>query len=150
MSNKDADAPIILLIEDNFAHAELMIRCLEDNGITRGVYHVSDGESALQYLRRQGDYSDPGKSPRPHVILLDLRLPKIDGLTVMTEIRSSPNLTNLPIVVLTTSKRDEDLRGAYEQHANSYLVKPIDFEKFTQMIEIIGCYWLKWNQTLGE
>jgi CheY-like chemotaxis protein len=146
MPNTDVDTTVILLIEDNHAHAELVIRSLEDNGFSSIIYHVSDGESALNYLRRQGKYANPINSPRPHVILVDLRLPRIDGLTVIKEIKSSPELIGLPVIVLTSSRRDEDILRAYEHHANSYLVKPIDFEKFTKMMHAMSCYWLRWNQ----
>ena len=136
---------VILLVEDNPAHAELIIRSFEDHRVANQIYQVADGEAALAYLFRQGDYADPAKSPRPHVILLDLRLPKIDGLEVLKEIKSSPDLEKIPVIILTTSAAEQDVARAYEGHANSYLVKPVDFENFTSLMEELGFYWLGWN-----
>jgi two-component system, response regulator len=137
---------IVLLVEDNDAHAELVIRGLANHSVTNKIYHVRDGEAALQFLYREGLYAEPGLSPRPHVILLDLRLPKIDGVEVIQEIKSSPDLKMIPVVVLTTSDLPQDLERAYGLCANSYLVKPADFQKFQQMIKDLGFYWLLWNR----
>jgi CheY-like chemotaxis protein len=136
---------IILLVEDNLAHAELVSRSLEDHPLANKIFHVSDGEAALDYLARRGPYRLPTHSPRPHVILLDLRLPKIDGLEVLREIRSSPEINNIPVVVLTTSTADRDVAKAYEYHTNSYLIKPVDFDQFTNLMADFSFYWLGWN-----
>ncbi|MEE8392140.1 MAG: response regulator, partial [Anaerolineae bacterium] len=93
-----------------------------------------------------GEYVDPESSPQPHVILLDLRLPRIDGLDVLQEIKADEELRRIPVVVLTTSEAENDLAQAYEYHANSYLVKPVDFGKFTQLMDDLGFYWLGWNR----
>jgi CheY-like chemotaxis protein len=141
-------APLtILLVEDNIPHAELVKRSLEAHQIANRVYHVADGEAALDYLFRQGVYTDPMTSPRPHVVLLDLRLPKLSGLEVLREIRASndSDLHTVPVVVLTTSAAERDVTRAYEQRANSYLVKPVDFTQFMQLIHDLGLYWLGWN-----
>lgn len=135
----------ILLVEDNPEHAELVIRSLEDHRVANEIHHLTDGESALDYLFRRGKWEDPETSPRPNVLLLDLRLPRVDGLTVLKEIRTAPELARLPVVVLTTSQAEVDISRAYAHHANSYLVKPLDFEKFTQMMKDLGFYWLCWN-----
>jgi CheY-like chemotaxis protein len=90
-------------------------------------------------------FADPEKSPRPHVVLLDLRLPRIDGLEVLREIRTSAVLEKLPVVILTTSEAEIDADRAYAHHANSFLVKPLDFDKFVRLMEDLGFYWLKWN-----
>lgn len=135
----------ILLVEDNPDHAELVMRSFQEHRIANRIHHVSHGEEALEYLFQQGTYTDPNKSPRPHVILLDLRLPRIDGLKVLETIRSSPKIKNIPIVVLTTSQAEQDVARAYSKHVNSYLVKPVDFNIFTQMMEDLGLYWLTWN-----
>lgn len=135
----------ILLVEDNAAHAELILRSFDVHRVANRITHLTDGEVALNYLFRQGAYRDPATSPRPHVILLDLRLPKVDGLEVLEEVRTSPNLHTIPIVILTTSEAERDVAAAYEHHANSYLVKPLDFAKFTQLMEHLGFYWLRWN-----
>ena len=135
----------ILLVEDNPAHAELVLRSFEDHRVANTIVHLSDGESALDYLFRRGLYANPEDSPRPHVILLDLRLPRMDGLEVLKEIRASDDLHTLPVVILTTSEAERDVAMAYEQHTNSYVVKPLDFEGFTALMEDLGFYWLGWN-----
>jgi CheY-like chemotaxis protein len=147
MPNEDTHgAPLtILLVEDNISHAELVKRSLESHHLAHRIYHVADGEAALAYLLRQGVYADPVTSPRPHVVLLDLRLPRLSGLEVLREIRASSTLHTLPIVILTTSTAERDVAMAYAQHANSYLVKPVDFAQFTQLMHDLGLYWLGWN-----
>jgi CheY-like chemotaxis protein len=135
----------ILLVEDDPDHAELVIRCFQDHRVANRLYHVSQGTDALDYLFRKGAYADPRTSPRPHVVLLDLNLPRIDGLEVLRRIRASPSIATLPVVILTTSRAEQDVARAYGQHANSYLVKPIDFGNFTRMMEDLGFYWLAWN-----
>lgn len=135
----------ILLVEDNPAHAELVMRSFEDHRVANTIIHLSDGETALEYLFQRGLYSSERESPRPHVILLDLRLPRVDGLDVLKEIKSSDKLRSIPVVILTTSEAERDAAQAYEQHANSFLVKPLDFESFTNLIKDVGFYWLKWN-----
>lgn len=137
----------ILLVEDNDAHAELVMRGLGDHRISNRVTHVSDGEAALHYLLRQGEYADPASSPTPDLILLDLRLPKVDGLEVLREIKQTENLRGIPVVVLTTSEAERDVAQAYKHHANSYLVKPVDFTNFTSLMDDLGYYWLSWNHT---
>ncbi len=135
----------VLLVEDNAAHAELVIRSFEGHRIANRIHHVSDGEEALDYLLRRGNYADPAKSPMPHMVLLDLRLPKIDGLEVLKEIKSIKELEKIPTVIFTTSSAELDVAKAYEYHANSYLVKPVNFERFYQLMDDIGFYWLAWN-----
>ena len=135
----------ILLVEDNPAHAEMVKRSFEDHRVVNRIIHVTDGEMALDYLLRRGKYSDPQSSPRPHVVLLDLRLPKIDGLQVLKEIRSMDQISKTLVVILSTSAAESDVARAYEYHANSYLVKPVDFMKFTEMMDDLGFYWLGWN-----
>lgn len=136
----------ILLVEDNPDHAELIIRNLENHSIANRIRHLTDGEAALDYLLQRGAYGESTASPRPHVVLLDLRLPKVDGLQVLRRIRATRELNEVPVVVLTTSHAESDLHEAYENHANSYLVKPLNFEKFTEMIETLGLYWLGMNR----
>ena len=137
---------VILLIEDNHAHAELVIRSFQEHRVANRVHHVLDGETALDYLFRRGDYADSEKSPRPHLILLDLRLPRIDGLEVLAEIKADEELRRVPVVILTTSEAESDLARAYKHHANSYLVKPLDFYSFAQLMDDLGFYWLAWNR----
>ncbi len=143
-----SDKPLtILFVEDNPDHAELVMRSLEDHQVANRIFHVSDGEAALDYLFRRGAYSDASASPRPHVVLLDLRLPKVDGLQVLERMKAAEELEQIPVVVLTTSHADQDVSRAYEHHVNSYLVKPLDFERFSRMIDDLGFYWLRWNHT---
>jgi DNA-binding response OmpR family regulator len=135
----------ILLVEDNLPHAELVKRTLEAHQITHRLYHVRDGEAALAYLFRQGEYADRATSPRPHVVLLDLRLPKLNGLEVLKAIRAATDLHTMPVVVLTTSTAEQDVVHAYEYRVNSYLVKPVDYAQFSQLMHDLGFYWLNWN-----
>ena len=142
----NGEAVIILLVEDDPNHAELILRGLQDNGVANEIHHVMDGEAALDYLFRRGEYADPEKSPRPHLILLDLRLPKIDGQEVLEEIKADDELRSIPVVILTTSEAERDIVRAYQNHVNSYLVKPVDFAQFAQMMRDLGFYWLYWNR----
>jgi len=145
IENIEGEPAVILLVEDNPAHAELIMRGLEEGRVANRVVHVSDGEEALDYLFRRGDYADPETSPRPQLVLLDLRLPKVDGLEVLKEIRAS-SLNGMPVAILTTSEADADMARAYGNNANSYLVKPLDFNKFKVMLDDLGFYWLCWNR----
>lgn len=135
----------ILLVEDNEAHAELVIRGLRDLQVTTRIHHVVDGEKALDYLFQRNEYTDRDMNPRPHLILLDLRLPRVDGLDVLKTAKSTPSLMRIPVVVLTSSDAENDITQSYDLHANSYLVKPLDFKQFTRLMKDIGSYWLSWN-----
>ena len=137
---------VILLVEDDEAHAEIVRRNFEISRIANRLIHVADGQAALDYLYRRNEFSDPAQSPRPGVILLDLRLPKVDGLEVLKIIKADPKLHKIPVVILTTSKAEADMIKAYDNHVNSYLVKPVDFTQFNQLMETFGFYWLAWNQ----
>ncbi|HSJ85884.1 MAG TPA: response regulator [Anaerolineales bacterium] len=136
---------LVMLIEDNPDHAELVIRTLEEHKIANRVRHFLDGQSALDYLFHRGEYSDPASSPRPHVILLDLRLPRVDGIDVLKAIKEDDRLKSIPVVVLTTSEAEKDVAKAYYNHANSYLVKPVGFDEFKRLMDDLGFYWLSWN-----
>lgn len=135
----------VMLVEDNIDHAELVIRTLEEHRIANKVRHFLDGQSALDYLFHRGDFSDDTNNPSPHVILLDLRLPRVDGIDVLKAIKESDELKAIPVVVLTTSEAEKDVARAYYNHANSYLVKPVGFEEFKKLMEDLGFYWLSWN-----
>jgi CheY-like chemotaxis protein len=137
---------LILFVEDDPAHAEIAIRNLKKHRIDNNLIHVSDGQEALDYLFRQGEYANPEKSPRPNIILLDLRLPKVDGLEVLEKIRSDPSVHNIPVVILTTSETELDITKAYQHNVSSYLVKPLDFDNFAKLIESFGFYWMAWNK----
>lgn len=136
---------VILLVEDDPAHAEIVIRNLEGFRIANRLIHVDDGQKALDYLYCQGEFADPESAPRPGLILLDLRLPKVDGLEVLEKLKYDPKLCQIPVVVLTTSAAETDMVRAYKNHANSYLVKPVAFDEFVEMMKAIGYYWLVWN-----
>ena len=137
---------VVLLVEDDPAHAEIVRRNLKDFRVANRIYHVEDGQAALDYLFHQADYADPKSSPRPQLILLDLRLPKVDGLEVLRRIKEDNDLKRIPTVVLTTSDSELDIIKSYANGAGSYLVKPVDFEKFTKLMEVSGYYWLAWNR----
>jgi CheY-like chemotaxis protein len=136
---------LVMLVEDNVDHAELVIRTLDQHRIANRIRHFSDGQSALDYLMRRGEFSDPALSPRPHVILLDLRLPRVDGLEVLEQIKHTDDIQSIPVVILTTSEAEKDVARAYFNHANSYLVKPLGFDEFRKLMEDLGFYWLGWN-----
>jgi len=136
----------ILLVEDNPDHAELVKRNLEEFQVANHIFHVEDGEAALDYVYRRSTYSDQKKFSRPDLILLDLRLPRIDGLEVLKQIKRDLTLQAIPVVVLTTSDAEKDLAQAYEYHANSYVTKPVNFENFSRLLRDLGYYWLAWNK----
>ena len=143
---KSGEPLILLLVEDNAAHAEMVMRSFEQHKIANVIQHVDDGQKALDYLFRNGEYIDAIKYPPPHCILLDLRLPKVDGLEVLRQIKISEDMRKTPVVILTTSAADKDVAMAYEHHANSYIVKPMDFVKFEALMDDLGYYWMIWNQ----
>lgn len=136
---------LVMLIEDNIDHAELVIRTLEEHRIANRVRHFADGQTALDYLFRRREFSDPETSRRPHLILLDLRLPRIDGVEVLQAIKNDDELKSIPVVILTISEAEKDVIRAYMHHANSYLVKPVGFEEFKKLMDDLGFYWLGWN-----
>ena len=136
---------LIMLVEDNVDHAELVKRTMEDHRIANEIIHFSDGQSALDYLLRKDGYADTTSSPRPHIILLDLRLPRVDGLELLQTIKSNDELKNIPVVILTTSDAEKDVSRAYSHHVNSYLVKPVGYEEFRTLMNDLGFYWLGWN-----
>ena len=133
---------VVLYIEDNPDYAELVLRGLERHGLTRPVVHLEDGEAALDYLRR----TLTRQERRPYLILLDLQLPKVDGVEVLRTIKQTDALADIPVVVLTTSAKDDDVAAAYSHSVNSYLVKPDDFPRFDALIRDLRSYWLGWNR----
>ncbi|HJR78841.1 MAG TPA: response regulator [Anaerolineales bacterium] len=143
---------LVMLVEDNVDHAELVLRTLEEHRIANKVRHFLDGQSALDYLYRRGEFSESTDTERPQVILLDLRLPRVDGMEVLKTIKEDTDLKRIPVVVLTTSEAEKDVAKAYYNHANSYLVKPVGFEDFRSLMDDLGFYWLGWNTnpSLGE
>jgi CheY-like chemotaxis protein len=134
-------APIeILLVEDNPADVRLTVEALRAARVENHLQVASDGVEALARLRRQGRYAD---APRPHIVLLDLNLPRKNGREVLAEVKRDPDLARIPVVVLTTSAADEDVAGSYALHANAYVVKPVDFSRFTAVMAAIERFWLE-------
>ncbi len=140
---------LVMLVEDNVDHAELVMRTLSEHRVPNRIFHFMDGQTALDYLFQRGEYSDPEKNPRPHVILLDLRLPRVDGLEVLQTLKETEELRKIPVVVLTTSEAEKDVARAYNHHVNSYLVKPVGYEEFAHLMNDLGVYWLGWNTHLA-
>jgi len=136
---------LILLAEDDLAHAEIVRRNLADCRMANRLVHLTDGQAALDYLHGRPGPGVPAAFGRPNLILLDLRLPKVDGLDVLRALKADEDLRAIPVVVLTTSAAEADRMRAYETGANSYLVKPMDFGQFTGLLRTLGYYWLVWN-----
>ena len=133
----------ILIIEDSPEDYETTVRAVKKVGFSNSIYHCSDGDEALDYLFRRGDFVDPEKSPRPAIILLDLNLPGTDGREVLTEIKSDSNLKKIPVVVLTTSSDERDIEKCYASGANSYMQKPVDLDGFVEAIGKLKDFWFK-------
>lgn len=136
----------ILLVEDNPNDVELTIRALKKNNLLNTLIRVKDGEEALDYIFTRGAFIDRDIKDTPTLILLDLKLPKIDGIEVLRIIKSDPRTKKIPVVVLTTSKDERDVSESYNLGANSYIVKPVDFEKFVAAVKELGYYWLLLNE----
>lgn len=136
----------ILLVEDRQADAELAIMALERHKLINNIQWVRDGQEALDFLFAEGDYAHRFNSPNPQLILLDLKMPKVDGLEVLEKIRSNPRTQLIPVVVLTTSREDKDLSEAYKLGVNSYILKPVDFDNFASSVQQLGFYWLLLNE----
>ncbi len=128
----------ILLVEDNLGDARLAEEALKENKVRNNLYHVEDGVEAITFLRRRGEHA---AAPRPDLILLDLNLPRKDGREVLVEIKEDPELRSIPVVVLTTSEAERDLLVTYEHHANAYIVKPIDLDRFIDVVQAIETFW---------
>jgi two-component system, chemotaxis family, response regulator Rcp1 len=129
----------ILLIEDSPSDAELTMEALREAKMRNHLSIVEDGVQAMEFLRRQGAYAD---APRPDLIMLDLNLPRKDGREVLAEIKADPNLETIPVVVLTTSRAEQDIARSYHLHANCYVTKPVDFERFVEVVHSIESFWL--------
>lgn len=136
----------ILLVEDNDDDVRLTRRALQRNNITNELIVVGDGVAALQYLRAAAEAVDDELQALPAVVLLDLKLPKMDGMEVLRRIRADPQLRRQPVVILTTSKEEQDIIRSYDLGANSYIRKPVDFEQFCAALNQLGLYWLILNE----
>jgi len=148
---KSVPAPIsILLVEDDPAHAEIVLRNLTNlQERVRCIAHLSDGQQALDYLHRAGQHSDPESSPRPDLVLLDLRLPRVDGFEVLRRMKASNDVSHIPVVVLSTSEAERDITAAYQTGACSYLVKPAEFGAYIELLRGLGHYWSDLNRFHG-
>ena len=144
----DVNAVEVLLVEDNIRDAELMIRALRKHHLANQVFHVEDGAEALDLLFGRGKYEGLEIDRQPKVVLLDLKLPKMDGLEVLRRMKSSERTRAIPVVVVTSSAEDPDMRTAYDLGANSYVVKPVQFEAFIEAMSKVGIYWLMVNHPL--
>jgi two-component system response regulator len=140
----------VLLVEDNLDDAELTIRELKKHGMANNLFHVQDGEEALDFIFAKGKFSATrnGVHP-PKLILLDIQMPKINGIEVLEEVKANETTRMTPIVMLTSSKEDPDIQKCYALGANSYIVKPVNFEGFAESIKNLGFYWLLLNQHPG-
>jgi two-component system, response regulator len=136
----------ILLVEDNPHDSELTIRSLRKQNLANNIVSVEDGAEALDFVFSKGKYAGRNAEVVPRVILLDIKLPKLNGLEVLREIKSNPETRGIPVVMVTSSQEDPDIKLAYELGANSYVVKPVDFESFQEAMVHIGLYWLLVNQ----
>ena len=131
----------ILLVEDNPDHALLTRKVLEDYKVANKVYVVGDGAEALDFVYQRGKYNNGYGAPRPGLILLDVKLPKIDGFEVLKQLKSDSQYSSIPVVMLTTSSRDEEVAKGYAEGANSYVTKPVKFDEFAEKVRNIGLYW---------
>jgi two-component system response regulator len=145
MENKEVE---ILLVEDSINDAELTIHALRKNNVASHIIHLKDGAAALDFLFGKGKYKGRNLDNKPKVILLDLKMPKVSGLEVLEKISANELTQKIPVVVLTSSKEHPDVEKAYKLGANSYIVKPVDFENFRKAVNDLGIYWLHLNQSL--
>jgi two-component system response regulator len=140
--------PKVLLVEDNPDDEALTIRAFRKSNLQNDIIVARDGVEALDYLFGEGRYSGRDPKDTPHMILLDLKLPKLDGLEVLERIRADERTRLLPVIILTSSKEQEDLVNSYSLGANSYIRKPVDFNQFVQAVQHLGLYWLVLNESL--
>jgi two-component system response regulator len=136
----------ILLVEDSLSDAELTIRALKKNNLANKLVHLEDGQEALDFIFAEGNYSQRNIGDTPKIIILDLKMPKINGIQVIQRIKSDERTKKIPVIVLTSSKEDPDIQECYLLGVNSYVVKPVQFEKFLQVVADLGLYWMIFNQ----
>jgi two-component system response regulator len=148
MKNMKNEEVEILLIEDNPSDAELAIRALRKGGITNNIIHLIDGVSAIDFLFGKGEYEGRNVNNRPKLILLDLKMPKLNGMEVLKIVKGDELTKKIPVVVLTSSKENPDIEISYSLGANSYIVKPVDFDGFVKAVSEVGLYWLLLNQPI--
>lgn len=137
-----AKEPFVVLMAEDDEHDVIAVnRAWKKNKIANPLYIVSDGEECLDYLYQRGKYENPEDAPRPGILLLDIKMPKMDGLTVLKHIRESEKLNRLPVVILTTSKDEEDRLKSYDLRVNAYIIKPIGFDNFSEAVKTINLFW---------
>ena len=136
----------ILLVEDRVEDAELAMMALKKYNLVNRIEWVKDGEEALEFIFAEGRYKDRNIMDRPKVILLDLKMPKVDGIEVLRKIRGDERVSAIPVVILTTSKEDQDILNAYNLHVNAYMLKPVEFNGFVEAIKSMGLFWVLLNQ----
>jgi len=144
----DTNVVEILLVEDNPLDVELTLRALKKHNLTNKVHVIKDGAEALDYIFATGAYTGRNMHDTPKVILLDLKLPKVDGLEVLRKIKSDERTKTIPVVVLTSSREESDMIESYNLGANSYIVKPVEFDKFQNAVQELGLYWVLLNQPI--
>ncbi len=132
----------ILFAEDSMDDAALTIRALKKSGLSNKLFHVKDGEEALDFLYRRGAYADRSTALHLKLILLDLKMPKVNGMQVLEQVKADSQFHNIPVVILTSSKEDPDIKRCYDAGANSYIVKPVDSDNFFQTIKELSFYWM--------
>ncbi len=137
----------VLLVEDNPSDAELTMRALKKRNLANRLFHVKDGAEAIDFLFAQGKFAGRRVENGPKVVLLDLKLPKVDGIEVLRRIKSDDRTKIIPVVVMTSSREDRDLVDCYKLGVNGYVVKPVEFEDFARAVSELGCYWLLINET---
>ena len=136
--------PIVILMADDDADDRMLTRdALEESRVLNELRFVEDGEELMDYLHRKGKYADPESSPKPGLILLDLNMPKKDGREALKEIKSDPNLRRIPVVIMTTSKAEEDIYRSYDFGASSFITKPVTFDRLVELMRVIGEYWVE-------
>ena len=136
----------ILLVEDSDQDAELAIRALKKKNITNNIVRLNNGEEALDFIFGRGEFEKRSINNQPKVVLLDLKMPKVDGLEVLKKIRANEETKNLPVVILTSSNQEKDVVESYKLGVNSFIVKPVEFDSFTRAVTEIGLYWVLLNQ----
>ncbi len=137
----------ILLAEDNMGDAELTIRALKKVNLANNVVHVKDGAEALDFLYARGTFEGRDTLQLPKVILLDIKMPKVDGIEVLKQIKAAEATKNIPVVIMTSSKEQQDIINSYNLGVNSYVVKPVEFQSFAKAVSDLGLYWLLINET---
>ncbi|HEY4111101.1 response regulator [Puia sp.] len=136
----------VLLVEDNVHDAEMTIRALKKVNLANNLVHVKDGEEALEFIYARGRFADRPSGHLPKVILLDIKMPKVDGIEVLKQLKAGEISKSIPVVIMTSSKEEQDIISSYELGVNSYVVKPVDFEGFARAVSQLGMYWLLTNQ----